>query len=63
MADITMCSPSKKCEKQDTCYRTIAKKSMFQSFSDFSVTCTKENNYDMFLDARDYGVDTSKKKK
>ena len=48
MSDITMCS-SVNCPERNNCYRSRAKPSEFQSYSNFGYTCNENNGFSDFL--------------
>lgn len=48
MPDITMCA-SKDCPERNNCYRSCAKPSEFQSWSNFEYTCNEENGFKDFI--------------
>ena len=52
MADITMCT-SKTCPRRESCYRALAKPDRLQSYSDFTETCGKTNEYYWSVDRFD----------
>ena len=51
MPDITMCS-SEQCPMKNKCYRTTAKSSKHQSWSNFEYTCHENNGYEDFIPDR-----------
>lgn len=51
MPDITMCS-SEQCPMKDKCYRTTAKSSKYQSWSNFEYTCHENNGHEDFIPDR-----------
>ena len=48
IADITMCS-SKNCPMKEKCYRTKAKASEYQSWSNFDYTCNENSGFEEFI--------------
>lgn len=48
MADITMCA-SKNCPIRATCYRTRAKESINQSWSNFEFVCYENNGFPDYI--------------
>ena len=53
MADITMCS-SENCPMRDKCYRTQAKGSNYQSWSNFEYVCNENSGFDDFIKYDDF---------
>lgn len=45
--DITMCS-SVNCPERNSCYRSRANPSEFQSYSNFEYTCNENNGFEYF---------------
>lgn len=48
MPDITMCV-SNNCPYKDKCYRSQAKPSNYQSYSNFEYTCNEDSGFDDFI--------------
>lgn len=48
MPDITMCA-SENCPEREECYRTQAKPSKLQSWSNFEYTCNEESGFCDFI--------------
>ena len=53
IADITMCT-SEKCPYKEKCYRTKAKPSNFQSWSNFEYTCNENSGFKDFIKYDDF---------
>ena len=53
MVDITMCI-SKNCPYKEKCYRTQAKPSNFQSWSNFEYVCNENSGFENFMPVKHF---------
>ena len=53
ISDITMCT-SEACTERKRCYRSMAKPSEYQSWSNFEYTCNEDSGFDDFIPVKHF---------